>query len=295
MKNGRLICVNFGKCREAGHSAPQDARLGTSCRECGQPLVAVRRGRFPPPLFLVIAAFLAVGVLLFFGAVRLKVGREAKSHPHAGAGISGFSPLSFDASRYFAGSFAGALLSVASKGDRPGVRKALIENPGLLRETGKGGITPLHAALFSQNATAFETLLAEGFDPNAPAGNGMSPLMAAAMHPNSRFLAAALKKAGGIGPKHADYKGRDALFLAVANRQSENIRLLLQHGADPNCRDSGGNTALMAAFQGRRPKPDTIRLLLEAGADPSLTDKNGLNARDFADSFNDPAILALLP
>ena len=294
MKNGRFICVNFGKCHEAGNPVTQDARPGSPCRECGQPLVPIKGEGFPLSLFLGIAAIFVVGVLVVFWAVRLERGRDSKNHARAGSGIIGISPQSFDASRYFTGSLAGALLDKASKGDRAGVRRMLLEKPELLREKGKGDITPLHAALFSQDATAFETLLEEGFDPNAQARNGITPLMAAAMHPNSRFLAAALKKTGMV-PKQTDYKGRDALFLAVVNRQSGNIRLLLQSGADVNCRDSRGNTALMAAFQGRRPTPDAVRLLLQAGADTSLSDKTGLNVRDFAASFNDSEILALLP
>ena len=294
MKNGRLICVNFGKCRKADNPVTEDARPGYPCRECGQPLVPIKGKGISPSFFLGLAAILVAGVLAVVLVARLKVGRGTNRNASAGAKIVGNSPSSFDASRYFAGSHVGHLLDKASKGDLTGVRSMLVEQPELLRIAGKGGVTPLHAALFSQEVTAFETLLAEGFDPNASASNGITPLMAAAMHPDSRFLAAALKKTGMV-PKQTDSKRRDALLLAVANRQSGNIRLLLRHGADPNCRDSRGNTALMAAFQGRRPKPDAVRLLLEAGADPALTDKTGLNARDFATSFNDPEILALLP
>jgi len=294
MKNGRLICVNFGKCHEAGNPVTQDTRPGSPCRECGHLLVIIKGKGIPPLFFWGIAAILVSGFLVVFLAARLKVGRGTNRHSPSGASIVGDAPSSFDASRYFSEPHAGPLLDRASKGDRAGVRRMLVEQPQLLMIRGKGGVTPLHAALFSQKSMAFETLLAEGFDPNISAGNGITPLMVAAMHPDSRFLAAVLKKTGMI-PKQADSKGRGALFLAVANRQSGNIRLLLQHGADPNCRDSRGNTALMAAFQGRRPKPDAVSLLLEAGADPSLTDKTGLNARDYAASFNDPEILALLP
>lgn len=294
MKNDSSICVNFGICPEAGNPLMQDASPGSPCPECGQPLVSVREKRIPASAYLGIAAILIGGVLVIFLAMRLKGGRGTNGHSPAGSRIVGVEPSSFDASGYFTNPQAGKLLNMATKGDTAGVRRMLAAQPGLLRETGKGGVTPLHAALFSQETTAFEALLAEGFDPNAAARNGVTPLMAAAMHPNSRFLAAALKKTGMV-PKQTDYKGRDALFLAVANRQSDNIRLLLQHGADANCRDLRGNTALMAAFQGRRPRPDAVRLLIDAGADPLLTDKTGLSARDYAGSFEDPEIIALLP
>ncbi|MCB1129564.1 MAG: ankyrin repeat domain-containing protein [Verrucomicrobiae bacterium] len=294
MKNVRFTCVNFGQCHEAGNPVADVTKPGASCRECGQPLVCLRNtGREPSP-FWWIAAIFVVGGLVIFWAVRFKVTHLANGISSAGTKIIGSDLPSIDASKYFTGPNVRTLLNKAALGNRAGVHKVLVNHPELLREKGQGGVTPLHAALFSQDATAFEILLKEGFDPNTSARNGITPLMAAAMHPNSRFLAAALKETGTV-PKQTDYKGRDALFLAVANRQSGNIKLLLQHGADPNCRDAMGNTALMAAFQGRRPNPDLIKLLLDAGADPALSDKTGLNARDFADSFNDPEILALLP
>ncbi|MEO8614388.1 MAG: ankyrin repeat domain-containing protein, partial [Luteolibacter sp.] len=88
---------------------------------------------------------------------------------------------------------------------------------------------------------------------------------------------------------------QDSLFLAVANRRSSNVRILLAHGANPNGKDARGNTILMASFQGRRPDKEIIRLLLSAGADTQTKDPTGLAAKDFAATFHDPELLALLP
>jgi ankyrin repeat protein len=58
-----------------------------------------------------------------------------------------------------------------------------------------------------------------------------------------------------------------ALHAAVAGRSGESVRLLLDAGADPNARQHGGWTPLMAARQhGDQP---VIDMLLAAGADPS--------------------------
>jgi ankyrin repeat protein len=197
-------------------------------------------------------------------------------------------------SRYFSKPDVQDLLAKASGGDLEGVRSILARQPQLASEKGLGGILPLHAALFARDAIAFETLLTVGLDRHAPADNGISPLMAAAMLPNPRFLAAALADATAA-PNQSDVKGRDALHLAVLNRQIANVRLLLAKGADPNRKDARGNTPLMVAFQGRRPLAEIVRALLDAGADPAMVDRTGLKARDFAASFNDPAILALMP
>lgn len=294
MKNGRLICVNSGKCHEAGVPVSQDARPGSPCQQCGQPFVKIKDECFPLSFFWGIAVIYVYGLLVVFWGLRLERGRDSKNYAHAGAGIMGIDLQSFDASIYFTKSLAVALLDNASKGDRASVRRMLLEKPELLRHKVIGKITTLQAELYSQDATAFETLLEEEFDPNVQTRKGINSLMAAAMHPNSLFLAAAFKKTGLV-PQQTDYKRGDALFLAVVNHQSGNIRRPLQRGADLNCRDSCGNTALMATFQGRCPTPDALMLLLQAGAVPSMTDKIALNARDFATYLNDPEILALLP
>ena len=290
MSKPRSTCVNFGKCREAGKSAPAGGTA--ACPECGQPMIPLATKGLSRPV--VIAATLLAGALTIFVTVKLRADRgKAVTSSTSAASIRGGTP-SFESSRYFSNDRVGTLLTTASRGDDAGVRKMLSEHPELSRAKGKGDIGLLHAALFSQDVTAFETLLKAGLDRNLAAQNGISPLMASAMHTNPRFLAVALGKTGAI-PRQADSKGRDALFLAVTNRRTENVRLLLARGAEPNCKDSRGNTALMAAFQGRRPEPGMIRLLLASGANPLLADKSGLSARDFAVTFNDPEVLALLP
>jgi ankyrin repeat protein len=57
------------------------------------------------------------------------------------------------------------------------------------------------------------------------------------------------------------------LHASVAAGHIECVRLLLEHGADPNARADMGQTPLHLA-----PSSDIARLLIEAGADPSATD-----------------------
>ena len=65
--------------------------------------------------------------------------------------------------------------------------------------------------------------------------------------------------------------GFSALHLAIYGGSEEAVRLLLEHGADPNALATSDIARVRplgtAAFVGR---PDLEKLLLDAGADPSL-------------------------
>lgn len=289
MRKASSTCANFGKCGRAGMPAPEGTR---SCPECGEELVATSAGKFP--MVPVVAGFLVLGVIVTVLALaaRRNLVREA-DHTVSAASISG-GTNAFLGTEYFPEGRIATLMQHAEKGKLEVVRQLLASQPELLGERGKGGITPLHAALFSKEATAYRTLLKAGFDPDMPADNGITPLMAATFHQDSSFLEAALDKAGKL-PTRKDVRGRDALFLAVASRRISNVRLLLANGADPNAKDTRGNSVLMASLQGRRPDKEIVRLLLSAGVDTKVTDATGLGAKDFAATFQDPELLALLP
>ncbi len=68
----------------------------------------------------------------------------------------------------------------------------------------------------------------------------------------------------------------------VANKQM--ARLLLEHGADPNCRDENGNTPAHLAIRSRivRNPSAFIELLLASGADPTITNGDGRTPLDEA-------------
>ena len=258
-------------------------------------MVADTRSRDGRRLIALAIGLVAAGAITSVLVIRRKVLHDEQTYLlSSSTNIIADVPADALISRYFSTPDVQMLLAKASRGDLDGVNSMLNLLPRLGTQKGKGGVAPLHAALFAQDTLAFETLLAAGLDRYLPADNGISPLMAAAMLPNPRFLAAAL---GGPPPvlNQLDVKGRDALHLAVLNRQTVNVRLLLEKGADPNRKDVRGSTPLMAAFQGRRPISNIVNLLLAAGADPAMVDRAGLNARDFAASFNDPAILAMTP
>ncbi len=90
-----------------------------------------------------------------------------------------------------------------------------------------------------------------------------------------------------------DAQGRTALYLAVDNRQVQNVRDLLAVGVNVNLADRDGRTPLMlAAIQG---EATLVRELLARGARAAMRDRNGKTARDYALLLGREAVLRLLP
>jgi hypothetical protein len=77
----------------------------------------------------------------------------------------------------------------------------------------------------------------------------------------------------GADPNIKNENGRTPLHWAAREDHVEVARLLLEHGADPNIQDKDGLTPLhVAAFYGH---VEVVELLLEHGADPNIQDKYG--------------------
>ena len=136
------------------------------------------------------------------------------------------------------------------------------------------GITPLMmAAGWQGNPQAVEMLLAKGANVNAasrpvmglPSKNGASEF----------GLVTALTLAAGFGPP--DLIGR-----------------LLDAGADVNAKDVRGMTPLMLAMANDHQNPAVIRMLIEHGADPNAGSKLDETAVDWARKTGFPAGIELL-
>ena len=145
----------------------------------------------------------------------------------------------------------------------------------------EGGFTPLLFAARSGDIVSARLLLAAGADANDTAPSGTSALVVAA-HSGHGALAALLLDAGADA--NAADAGYGPLHAAVLRSDTDLVRSLLAHGANPNVGLTQGTEharqgklyALDAQWVGATPfflaakygLDDIMRLLANAGADP---------------------------
>ena len=144
----------------------------------------------------------------------------------------------------------GASLNIweaAALGRDTRIAELLRDDPSQANAWAPDGFMPVGLAAFFGRAGAARLLLDGGADVHAVARNEMK-----------------------VQPLHA----------AVAARDIEIVRLLLDRGADSNARQQVGYTALMGAAGAGR--DDMVSLLLAHGADPALRSDDGKSAADIA-------------
>jgi ankyrin repeat protein len=198
-------------------------------------------------------------------------------------------------------------------GDGPGLAKAL-SDPAVLSVRDEAGNTPLIQAAFYLNAELLTLFLDKGADVNATNNAGVTALMKAVWdldktrlllehHANVNaasnlgntaliiacyeFGAASVIEeliAGGADIQRQNQFGGNAVTAAAEVGDVEVLRILLNHGADPNSKTRiiESNTdvsALMTAAQ--LGHLAFVNLLLQRGADVNLTTEHG-NALHFA-------------
>jgi ankyrin repeat protein len=155
----------------------------------------------------------------------------------------------------------------------------------------RGGSTPLLFAARSGDAESARRLLANGADANDALPDGTSALVLAA-HSGHRDTALALLDKGA-NPNDLGI-GYTALHAAILRSDSNLVKALLAHGADPNIRMTKATPVrrnstdyfLLAPLIGSTPyllaarflEPGIMQALLAGGADPGITMPNGATA-----------------
>lgn len=135
--------------------------------------------------------------------------------------------------------------SVLGKADR--IQEILRSNPARVSEHAADGFTPVALAAFFGQLAAAKALIAAGADVNAAAKNALKV---------------------------------QALHAAVAGRNLEIVRAVLDAGADPNAQQQSGFRPMHEA--GTNANRELAELLLAHGADPSLPNDAGETAIDLA-------------
>jgi ankyrin repeat protein len=202
------------------------------------------------------------------------------------------------------------------------VRSLVTPDPACLRarmSRNEHHRTPLHHAAAKDRPRIVRLLLELGADPHASDAGGSTPLTIAAQEHADPDIVTMLVAAGAKldfraavslrqyavaeamlkeDPSRIGMDGSDTvmLHLAVARKDAETVRWLIQHGVDVNasCPLWDCNQTALHATAGDD-TVDIARMLLDAGADPNIRDgKYEATVLGWAEYFENPGLAQLV-
>lgn len=189
------------------------------------------------------------------------------------------------------------LVRASLQGEFENVRR-LVETGADVNSVGDHGIGPL----LTFTPAIMEYLLSKGADPNRQTNENADPVLLGIAYFNNLDCVRLLLAAGAKATATVKETGETALHSALiglgenatdADRHAV-VKLLLEHGADPNQRTIPGKATLAfwrdVRTRGETPlhraaayaAEETIELLLGAGADKTLRDANGDSPQSWA-------------
>lgn len=127
-------------------------------------------------------------------------------------------------------------------------------------------------------------LLEHGADPNVQRNENIAPVLVGIS--GSIECMRLMLETGADVNRASEHNGETALHFVAGSTNTEAVRLLLDHGANPNARTKPGMKTYGlwrdARVRGETPlhraaawgSPEVIQLLLDAGADPTIRDAN---------------------
>lgn len=198
----------------------------------------------------------------------------------------------FKAAEFFDSQVQVDLANAAAKGDTNQLQ-ALVKRGADVNYMGREGMRPLFWALIKCNFDGFSFLLQHGADPNAAVADneprGQTIISLAASLDEPEFLREVLVRGGN--PNLVGGRSRHTpIFTAAFYRKTNNVAILLKHGADINWQSAGGHTALGGSVDGR--SYEMALFLYHAGASPLVTNKLGYCAVDTLGRFGDKGIMS---
>lgn len=141
----------------------------------------------------------------------------------------------------------------------------------------------MRAAFVQHNPEVLRVLLDGGADINTPVALGWKDESVSPLHfavECDYMTIAQILLNTGADANCRDNKGRTPLHCAASSFDPSMARLLIEHGADVNARDDAGQTPLFdAAAAG---VAETVQCLLDAGADAKVADVDGRTAMSLA-------------
>jgi ankyrin repeat protein len=150
------------------------------------------------------------------------------------------------------------------------MEQILLEDKSQLNQVGGIYGTPLQAACFKGNESAFQILLSWGADPNTRGGRFGVPINAALTGGHGDMVERLMRL--DLDYSLSDPRGRTVLYTASKHGNFQAVHALLEAGADPTTTITYGWTPLnAAAWNGH---VEIVRLLLDKGADFTVVNDN---------------------
>jgi hypothetical protein len=147
------------------------------------------------------------------------------------------------------------------------------------RDKSHDGMTPLHAAVENGNIEIIQFLLDSGAKTNTRDFQKRTPLMMMDDDATPEIFDLLLRY--GAKVQLVDKEKNTVLHHFVENADDADlVRLLINHGIDPNAINRSGETALMIAAE--NDQTDDVKALLESGADVNKLNAEKKSAWDLA-------------
>lgn len=164
-------------------------------------------------------------------------------------------------------------LAKAVAGSNSNKMQKCLDNGANINAVGREGMTPLVWSVYKNSKSGFVFLLQHGANPNLVTtrydGDKMSVMEEITTFRETDFLRLALEN--GVSPNSPSGNNRTVLFGAIMFSNLENVRVLVEAGANINHKGSFMETPLITASAINR--YDMVYYLLSEGADPNLKDK----------------------
>ena len=212
-------------------------------------------------------------------------------------------------------------LDAVKRGDRDDVRATLAEDPAMARGSDDTGDTALHRAAEMGDLEMMKELMAAGAAVDAARADGFRPVHCA-LHRGGKsqekavdaarfllkhgaeytiYLAAVFGDAESVRAalqrdrsqaNHTDTQWWRPITAAARRGDLEMVKLLLDHGADPNLPEDGAPVGVALWTAVYLDQPEMVKLLLEHGANPNTSPESSGSAVMHA--RRNPEVLALL-